>query len=81
MPTPHDTPPVKRPNPQAQIRASKAAADKLTTIGMKVIVTLDNKSELPTVTQSHPWPLGHGAWVVKIAGQSGGYDCARVRPA
>lgn len=69
-----------RPNPKKAIAASAAAAKLLTTIGMKVEVTLDDGTKLPTVTTSHPWELGHGAWVCKIAGKSGGYDCARIKP-
>lgn len=63
------------------IKASTAAAAKLTEVGMKVIVTRDDGVELSTVTRSMPWALGHGVMVVKVEGISGGYDCERVRPA
>jgi len=35
---------------------------------------------LDTTTRSDPWQLGHGAWVVKIAGKAGGVDVTHLRP-
>ena len=63
------------------IAESYAAAQKLDTIGMAVILTEDNGQLTHTKLTSLPWTLGHGAWVVKVEGKSGGYDCARIRPA
>lgn len=65
----------------AAIRASYTAAMKLDTIGMAVIVTRDNGQTEHTRLSSLPWTLGHGAWVAGVEGISGGYDCARIRPA
>lgn len=41
----------------------------------------DSGQETHTRLTSLPWTLGHGAWVVSVEGKSGGYDCARIRPA
>jgi hypothetical protein len=59
---------------------SETAAKLITRIGMKVSVRKDDGFSMVTVTTSAPWQLGHGAWVVKVDGVSGGYDCARVSP-
>lgn len=62
------------------IKASYLAAQKLDAIGMPVILREDDGQETHTRLTSMPWSLGHGAWVVKVEGKSGGYDCARIRP-
>jgi protein-disulfide isomerase-like protein with CxxC motif len=63
------------------IAESYAAAQKLDSVGMPVVLVEDNGQETHTRLTSLPWTLGHGAWVVKVEGKSGGYDCARIRPA
>ena len=45
-----------------------------------VKVLLDDGTFWHTLTRSEPWKLGHGQWVVMLAGKSGGYDLARVYP-
>lgn len=66
---------------KAAIAASYRAAQKLDTIGMDVVLREDNGQLTHTRLTSLPWTLGHGAWVVKVEGKSGGYDCARIAPA
>lgn len=46
--------------------------------GTQVIIVTDNNGLLFSITQSKPWKLGHGAWVVKCAGIVGGYDLKRI---
>ena len=65
----------------AHKKESYRAAQKLDTIGMGVRVRKDDGSEMLTTLTELPWSLGHGAWVAKVAGISGGYDCARMTPA
>ncbi len=65
----------------AAIEASEKAASRLTSVGMTVVVQRDDRTLFTSKTLSMPWTLGHGAWVVKVEGISGGYDCARVTPA
>lgn len=38
----------------------------------------DGKSQRVRI-QSEPWQLGHGMWVIKVSGRTGGVDCTRVR--
>jgi len=53
---------------------------KMMPAGTAVYVTKDDGTEVCTVTESEPWQLGHGVWVVKLRGfGAGGYDLARVR--
>jgi hypothetical protein len=33
-----------------------------------------------TIARSEPWQLGHGDWVIKVEGVSGGYDLSRITP-
>ena len=63
-----------------QIAESYASAQQLNTIGMPVILTEDDGQLTHTRLSSLPWTLGHGAWVVKVEGKAGGYDCSRIRP-
>jgi len=65
---------------EAAIKASYTAAQKLDTIGMPVVVERDNGQMEHSKLRSLPWTLGHGAWVAKVEGISGGYDCARIKP-
>jgi hypothetical protein len=54
---------------------------RLDTIGMPVVVELDNGQLMNSRLASLPWTLGHGGWVVKVEGcGAGGYDCARIKP-
>jgi hypothetical protein len=71
---------TQRPNPKKAIAASVRAAELLTTIGTLVEVVRDVGPTTFTWTTSEPWPLGHGAMVIKLQGISGAYDCARVTP-
>jgi hypothetical protein len=48
--------------------------------GDPVMVELDNRTRLKATALSSPWQLGHGQWVIKVSGISGGYDLSRVRP-
>jgi hypothetical protein len=48
-------------------------------LGAPVTLTLDDGSEMETVTDSSPWQLGGGTWLIKVKGKSGGWDCGRVR--
>lgn len=47
--------------------------------GDLVNVTLDDGSMKRASVQSAPWQLGHGDWVVKLSGISGGYDLERCQ--
>lgn len=61
-------------------RRKQNVSDAMTQIpeGTKVYVRKDDGSEVETVTTSRPWQLGHGDWVVKVEGISGGYDLERI---
>lgn len=63
------------------VEQSAKAAKHLTTLGMKVNVLLDSGEVRETTLTCLPWQLGHGVWVAKIEGVSGGYDCSRITPA
>ena len=64
----------------ARTRASHHAA-RLHQIGTIVEVGRDTGPSTFTWTESAPWQLGHGAWVIKLAGvKGGGFDCGRVVP-
>lgn len=62
------------------VRLSANAAAKITAVGQRVHVTLDDGTSKETATLTLPWQLGHGHWVVNLEGLPRGYDCARVRP-
>ena len=64
-------------------RAEKSAiaAQKLTRVGMPVIVVRDDGTDFSTTLKTLPWKLAHNHWVCGMEGISGGYDCCRVRPA
>lgn len=64
-----------------RIGASYTAAMKLTTVGMPVIVTLDDGQQTHTKLTALPWTLGHGGWIAMVEGIRGGYCCTRIRPA
>lgn len=46
--------------------------------GDRVLVTDDKGREAEYLVKAAPWQLGHGAWVIGLAGISGGYSLARV---
>ena len=54
------------------------SATQQTPEGTPVYVIRDDGSIMETITQSEPWQLGHGGWVVLLAGIRGGYDLSRV---
>jgi hypothetical protein len=47
--------------------------------GMAVKYYEDDGSITLAQTRSEPWMLGHGQWVIKITGKTGGVDCARIK--
>lgn len=62
-----------------EIAASKESADRLTEVGMKVVVTDDFGKTHETVTTSRPWALGHGHYICHTE-KFRSYDCNRIRP-
>lgn len=48
--------------------------------GALVQVRKDDGSLVYSRCLSDPWQLGHGAWVIKLEGFSGGYAIERVYP-
>lgn len=62
------------------IEASANAAKLLTAVGMEVTLLLDDGSSVHTKLASLPWQLGHGAWVARVEGKSGGWCCSRIIP-
>ena len=64
----------------AHMKANERAAMKLDTLGMEVEITLDSGEKRITKLTYLPWTLGHGIWVAKVEGVSGGYDCTRIVP-
>lgn len=64
---------------QMEFEARKA--EKLSPIGLPVIVTRDDGTTLKTVTRSEPWLMGGHSWMVMVEGIAGGYSVARVDPA
>lgn len=49
--------------------------------GDAVLVTNDSGLIIPSKARSDPWKLGHGQWVIKVEGVSGGYALNRIQPA
>lgn len=43
-------------------------------------ITQDDGTVMRARALSAPWQLGHGTWVVKYEGRSGGYLLTRCRP-
>ncbi len=60
-----------------QLAFGAAIAAKLTTVGVRVRLR-DALTDMETVTTSLPWQLGHGEWVVKVEGKSGGWCCSMM---
>ncbi len=54
--------------------SGEANAKKLTQVGMRVRLKAAF-TDMETTTTSLPWQLGHGDWVVKVEGKSGGWGC------
>lgn len=52
-------------------------AEKLTKVGVRVRLR-DAMTDVESVTTSLPWQLGHGEWVVKVEGKSGGWCCQNL---
>lgn len=46
--------------------------------GDTVLVTDDSGNQAEFLVRHAPWQLGHGAWVIGLAGISGGYSLDRV---
>ncbi|HEX8309856.1 MAG TPA: hypothetical protein VF614_00975 [Chthoniobacteraceae bacterium] len=68
---------------QLAVKVSKLHANKLTKIGMQVIVRLDDHSAVSGTLQRGPWELGHGVWVADVATEQRllrAYDCGRITP-
>jgi len=59
-----------------ELAKGAAIAGKLT-LGQKVRIS-DAFGSAQTVTTSEPWQLGHGEWVVKVEGKSGGWCCSMM---
>ncbi|HEX8313290.1 MAG TPA: hypothetical protein VF614_18330 [Chthoniobacteraceae bacterium] len=65
------------------VKVSKLHAEKLTKVGMQVVVRLDDHSAVFGTLQRGPWELGHGVWVADIATEQRllrAYDCGRITP-
>ncbi len=45
------------------------------------IVTRDDERDEIRKVRSEPWQLGHGEWMIKLEGVSGGFMLSRCRPA
>ena len=69
-------PPTKN-DIKKQLAKGAAIAAKLTAIGIRVRCK-DAMQDIETVTTSLPWQLGHGEWVVKVEGKSGGWCCSML---
>jgi hypothetical protein len=65
---------MNRPSPQRVTPEQLAIRT-----GDNVQVTMDDKTVRATRAASDPWQLGHGAWVIKLDGISGGYDLSRCK--
>lgn len=70
-------PMARRKRPSPAVQATRARGLR---VGMAVRVRRDDGSIQETVVETEPWKLGHGGWVVGLAGISGGYDVMRVLP-
>ena len=65
---------MKRP-PQQAVTPEQLALRP----GDVVEVTLDSGVRKRAQVSVAPWQLGHGGWVVCLAGRSGGFDLERVK--
>ena len=62
---------------KASLAKSAKNAAKLTE--KKLLVRIqDALTDQIVATTSLPWQLGHGEWVVKVEGKSGGWSCAML---
>lgn len=64
----------------ARRKEEEARAKELKWVGMLVDVRRDDGTVLRTTVTCVPYQLGHGQWVVIVAGISGAYDVLRVTP-
>lgn len=64
----------------AQLKLGESRAKALTVVGIKVLISDAMTKPTETVTTSLPWMLGHGEWVVKVEGKSGGWCCSMLTP-
>lgn len=60
-----------------RLALSETNAKQLTLVGMRVRL-FDARTDVEALTTSEPWQLGHGEWVVKVTGKSGGWSCANL---
>lgn len=60
-----------------RLALSETNAKKLTQVGMRVRL-FDSHTDIEAITTSGPWQLGHGEWIVKVTGKSGGWSCANL---
>lgn len=67
---------IRRPRKQKVTEAQLAIRD-----GDSVVYKNDQGFAEALTAKSDPWQLGHGDWVIKLEGKSGGYDLSRVLPA
>lgn len=64
---------MKRPKKQRVTQGQLAIKT-----GDDILVRLDSGIRMSAKAASEPWQLGHGDWVIKVEGISGGYDLSRV---
>lgn len=66
-------------NIQKEIRQVEQEHPELTLqVGDVVLVRDDEGNEAEYTVRAVPWQLGHGAWVIGLAGISGGYSIDRI---
>lgn len=63
---------------QEQLKGAEVAMNLQDREGVAVKYERAPNDFINTITTSEPWKLGHGTWVCKIAGVSGGVDCAKI---
>lgn len=66
---------------QLQKAVNQEAAERLTTEGMPVRVTLENNDEIAGRLKMRPKRLPGGTWVCAVVGMAKLLDCSRVAPA
>lgn len=63
---------------QEQLKGAEVAINLQNRQGVAVKYERAPNDFMNTVTTSDPWRLGHGSWVVKVAGVSGCVDCGKI---